>query len=105
MSHPDIADPDPVYTGEPGLANASYRPAGHEPEVHRGAHGVHAPPRHLVAVGADGRQAAWAGTGSSTVSPESIEPDIAPIWWIAASSRKTMSVCRLTRGNVVRLLA
>jgi mannose-6-phosphate isomerase-like protein (cupin superfamily) len=33
MSHPDLVYPDPVYTGEPGLANATLRRAGHEPEI------------------------------------------------------------------------
>jgi mannose-6-phosphate isomerase-like protein (cupin superfamily) len=47
MSHPDIAYPDPVYTGEPGLANASYRPAGHEPEVRNRSGGT----AHYLATG------------------------------------------------------
>ena len=33
MSHPELRYPDPKYTGEPGLANATFRAAGSEPDL------------------------------------------------------------------------
>jgi quercetin dioxygenase-like cupin family protein len=51
MSHPDIRYPDPVYTGEPGLANATFRPSDHEPDLRNRAGGA----VHYLATGATTR--------------------------------------------------
>jgi quercetin dioxygenase-like cupin family protein len=48
VSHPDLVYPDPVYTGEPGLANATLRRAAHEPEVRYRPGGT----AHFLATGA-----------------------------------------------------
>jgi quercetin dioxygenase-like cupin family protein len=33
MTFPELRYPEPRYTGEPGLVNATFRPADHEPEL------------------------------------------------------------------------
>jgi quercetin dioxygenase-like cupin family protein len=33
VSSPELRYPEPRYTGEPGLANAAFRPRDHEPEI------------------------------------------------------------------------
>jgi len=48
MPSPELRYPEPRYTGEPGLANATFRPSGHEPEVRYSLGGT----VHYLATGA-----------------------------------------------------
>jgi quercetin dioxygenase-like cupin family protein len=48
MSHPELRYPDPKYTGEPGLANATFRAAGSEPDLRYASGGT----VHYLATGA-----------------------------------------------------
>ena len=48
MSHPELRYPDPAYTGEPGQANATFRPVDREPELRNRAGGS----VHYLATGA-----------------------------------------------------
>jgi quercetin dioxygenase-like cupin family protein len=48
MSHPELVYPASRYDGEPGLVNARFRPADHEPEVRNRAGGS----VHYLATGA-----------------------------------------------------
>jgi len=48
MSHPELVYPASRYDGEPGLVNARFRPADHEPEIRNRAGGS----VHYLATGA-----------------------------------------------------
>ena len=48
MSHPDLRYPDPAYTGEPGLVNATFQVAEAEPDVRYPSGGT----VHYLATGA-----------------------------------------------------
>ena len=42
MSSPELRYPEPRYTGEPGLASATFRSTDHEPEIrYRSGGSVH----------------------------------------------------------------